>query len=309
MKKVFSFVELFNHTELNSKWNITEFYKDIKDIHLDHAGTHDGVTFTRIARGGKALVVAHRLSDHKTWLSLQPTNERTMEWKTRTHSIYSIQWDLTFISPEMSVGLRDFTRSWATDELTIYPQIFSSIYQNHTASIDTFKQLINDSIIEVENVYDVFFHSYEGKKQSKRKGDYVFITGQENEKLLSAVQGALNKIEDERMGDIHLFPYLGTLINQADFDTLTTILQNIGEINQLTPYSNYTFSTSRVGRIQSIMEHIETVAENKCKDLMKSHVQTVSMSQLLDDETIQENIEQGAKVNILIDIDNMKWVG
>ena len=307
-KKVLSFIKLFEHEALK-ELSLTELYKETKEVTLYHAGVHEGVMFTRIETSRTTLVIAYRQEDHKTWLSVFPSGirENAYEWRTRAHSIRDTKWDISFIAPEFEFGLHNTYHTWSNSSLVFYTDILGFLAE-YIDSEEEFIQLINDSMIETKDIDDVLYQTYNGEISGNRLGGFSFITGQENGRLVESIRRVFAHLDkNQRFTDIHLLPYLGTLIPNADFDTLSEILKIIDNSN-LESYPNYTLSDTRSHIITRALEKVKAKADKKLKDLMENHVQTVTISQLNRDDKIKDHIKSGAKVNILIDLHEMEWV-
>lgn len=309
VQKVLSFIKLFEHEALK-ELSLTELYKETIEVALYHAGVHEDVIFTRIETFSEAaLIVAYRRRDHKTWLSFFPSGirEGAYEWRTREHSIRDTKWDISFIAPEFELCLNVSRYTWSDTSLLFYTNILGFLAE-YIDSEEGFIQLINDSLIETKDINDVFYQTYNGEMRGHRLGEFSFITGQENGRLIESIRRVfLHLDKGQRDADIHLLPYLGTLIPNADFDTLTEILKIIDD-NDLGTYPTYTLSHERAHIITKALEKVKAKADKKLKDLMENHVQTVTISQLNRDDKIKDYIKSGAKVNILIDLDKMEWV-
>lgn len=308
MKKVLSFIKLFEHDALK-ELSLTELYSETKEISLCHSGEHEGVMFTRIEALRTALIVAYRREDHKTWLSVFPSgiSENLYDWRTRAHSIRDTKWDISFIAPELEFGLNGTYHVWSNSSLVFYTDILGFLAE-YIDSEEEFIQLLNDSMIETNDIHDVLYQTYNGEISGSRLGGFSFITGQENGRLIESIHRVFTHLEKyQQNADIHLLPYLGTLIPNADFDTLAEILKIIDNSN-LATYPDYIVSESRARIITSALNRVKAKADEKLKDLMENHVQTVTISQLNRDDKIKDHIKHGAKVNILIDLHEMKWV-
>lgn len=307
-KKVLSFIKLFEHEALK-ELSLTELYKETKEVTLYHAGVHEGVMFTRIETSRTALIVAYRQEDHKTWLAFFPLGirENAYEWRTREHSIRDTKWDISFIAPELEFGLNNTYHVWSNSSLVFYTDILGFLSE-YIDSEEEFIQLLNDSMIETKDIYDVLYQTYNGEISGNRLGGFSFITGQENGRLVESIRRVFTHLEKNQRGtDTHLLPYLGTLIPNADFDTLSEILKIIDNSN-LESYPNYTLSDAQARIITKALYRVKAKADKKLKDLMENHVQTVTIAQLNRDDKIKDHIKSGAKVNILIDLHEMEWV-
>lgn len=307
-KKVLSFIKLFEHEALK-ELSLTELYKETKEVTLYHAGIHEGIMFTRIEVLRTSLIVAYRQEDHKTWLSVFPSgiSENTYEWRTRAHSIRDTKWDISFIAPEFEFGLNNPYLVWSNASLVFYTDILGFLAE-YIDSEEGFIQLLKDSMIETKDIHDVLYQTYNGEISGSRLGGFSFITGQENGRLVESIHRVFTHLEKNQQNtDIHLLPYLGTLIPNADFDTLAEILKIIDNSN-LASYPNYVLSDSRANIITRALYKVKAKADKKLKALMENHVQTVTISQLNRDDKIKDHIKSGAKVNILIDLHEMKWV-
>ena len=308
VKKVLSFIKLFEHEALK-ELSLTELYKETKEVTLYHAGVHEGVMFTRIETSRTALVIAYRQEDHKTWLAFFPLGirESAYEWRTRAHSIRDTKWDISFIAPEFEFGLHNTYHTWSNSSLVFYTDILGFLSE-YIDSEEGFIQLLNDSMIETKDIHDVLFQTYNGEISGNRLGGFSFITGQENGQLVESIHRVFTHLDKNQQNtDLHLLPYLGTLIPNADFDTLSEILKIIDN-SYLTSYPNYTLSDTRAHIITRALDKVKEKADAKLKDLMVNHVQTVTISQLNRDDKIKDHIKNGSKVNILIDLNEMEWV-
>lgn len=308
IKKVLSFIKLFEHEALK-ELSLTELYKETKEVILYQAGLHEGVTFTRIETSRTTLVIAYRQEDHKTWLAFFPlgVRENAYEWRTREHSIRDIKWDISFIAPELEFGLNTSRYTWSNTSLVFYTDILGFLSE-YIDSEEGFIQLLNDSMIETKDIDDVLYQTYNGEISGNRLGGFSFITGQENGRLVESIHRVFGHLDKNQQNtDLHLLPYLGTLIPNADFDTLAEILKIIDNSN-LTSYPNYTLTSTQANIIIRALDKVKAKADAKLKDLMVNHVQTVTISQLNRDDKIKDHIKNGSKVNILIDLHEMEWV-
>lgn len=309
MKKVFSFLKLFEHEQFE-QIKITNLYNDIKNISVSNAGMHGDVLFTRIdTSSNKTIIIAYRHEDHKTWLRIHSSimSEHSYAWRTRSHSIHEGQWDMVITVPEIEAGLDTSRYSWTNATMETYPQLFGFIADT-VSTKEAFKQIINASIIEVKETHEVFFQPYTGQLDGKRLGDYTFIYGQDNGMLLKSARRVVADLDKRnRNASVHLLPYIGTLIATADFDTLNNLLAFIDDCH-LTHYPSHILSQARAEIIIDLLDKIKHAGEERLKELMKDHVQTVNIKQLTSDQTIQEHVATGARVNLLLDLNEMKWV-
>jgi len=308
MKKVFSFSKLFEH-QLLEDLNLIDLYKDTKEIRVSQAGTHVDTIFTRLDTMKQSLVIAYRSTDHQTWVAVHPNRIREDEysWRTRSHTMNEEKWDITFTAPEFEIGRDNGLRVWSNANLTIFPHLLAFVADMFD-TVDTFKEVLNDSMIDVKHNHDILFRPYKGKLDGSRVGEFSFIHGQQNGTLMHAAVRAVNDMgEYKRDSNVHLLPYLGTMVPDADFERLTEILSFIKSTN-LAHRPSHVISTTRATIIENLLDIIKTAAEERLKDIMKKEVQTVSLRQFTTDKRIIEQIEQGAKVNLLIDLNEMKWV-
>lgn len=308
IKKVLSFIKLFEHETLK-ELSLTELYKETKEVTLYHAGEHEGVMFTRIETSRTALIIAYRQEDHKTWLAFFPLGirESAYEWRTRKHSIRDTKWDISFIAPELELGLNNSRYTWSNTSLVFYTDILGFLSE-YIDSEEDFIQLLNDSMIETKDIHDVLYQTYNGEISGNRLGGFSFITGQENGRLIESIHRVFGHLDKNQQNtDLHLLPYLGTLIPNADFDTLSEILKIIDN-SHLASYPNSTLTSRRADIITRALDRVKAKADAKLKDLMVNHVQTVTISQLNRDDKIKDHIKNGSKVNILIDLNEMEWV-
>lgn len=317
MKKVFSFVKLFEHNSL-ANIKLTELYQQLDTIRITHASENSGddVAYTRIDVENSmthtpSLVVAYRQNDHQMWVASYPDGmtSNTYEWRTQLHSVTGTKWwDMTATAPEFEAGLSSSGSYYSSDTLRIYPELLAiafTLIGNKTV----FLKALNSAIVEVDDVYDVYLQTYNGDIDSKRLGQFAFINGQQNGKLLYAAKRAIKNLDNQkRDAHVHLLPHLGSLIPNTSFDELSDLLEFIESDCHLTGYHYYTLSTSRAERLTRILAHIKRRGEKRLKELMSKHTQTVSLHQLSHDETIQEQIENGAQVNLLLELNEMKWV-
>lgn len=317
MKKVFSFFKLLEHERL-ADINMTELYNTLKFTETTYAAREavaSDISLARIdildmAPQRGHIEVAYHQTDHKTWVAFYPhgSSLSSYAWRTHTHSFDDSKWDTTFTAPEIEAGL-DATRHYYSGlTMSIYPNILA-IVASIVADKKTFLDMLQSSIIEVDDVYDVYLQAYNGNIDSGRLGELVFINGQRNGKLLQASKKVINALENRKQDpETHLLPYLGSLVPTASFDELIDILDFIEENGRLTRYPRYTITLTRAENITRILAHVKEGVEKRVKELMKERTQTVTLQQLTTDETIQELIENGARVDLLLELNEMKWV-
>lgn len=314
MVKVFSFLKLFEQEPLTDS-NMTEIYemeKNIRSVHASSETVAGAVTLTRMETFDESyhMEIAYRQSDHKTWFRFHPHGVTVpeYEWRTQEHPLNENEWDIAFTAPEFEVGLDSTRNYYSHTTLNIYPQLLA-IVALITDDKAAFLSLLKGAMIDVENVYDVYLQSYGGNIDSGRLGQLVFINGQRNGKLMHAAKRVINALDNQKRDtEIHLLPHLGSLVPTASFEELTDILDFIETECRLTRYPRYTITLARVENITRILAHVKEGAEKRLKELMKEHTQTVTLQQLTTDETIREHIESGARVNLLLELNEMKWV-
>lgn len=319
MKKVFSFLKLFEHERLTDV-KLTDIYKTLKDVvssQTINKSVGDDITMTRLAMSTDTsgaylyLEVAYRKTDHKTWINIHPdgaTLSDNYTWRTQSHTFIEAHWDLTFTAPEFEAGLNISNHYYSQSTLGVFPNILgvaAAIIDDKETLIDTLKS----AIIEVDNEYDVYLQAYNGNIDGARLGDVVFINGQKNGKLLQAAKRTIKALDNQkRDADVHLLPYLGTMISTASFDELTSVLSFIDVECSLDYYPTYTLSSARAGKLQDILTYVKERMEKRLKELMKEHTQTVTLHQLTHDETVKEYVKNGTQVNLLLELNEMKWV-
>lgn len=314
MVKVFSFLKLFEQEPLTDS-NMTEIYKMEKNIRSAYASSETfagAIALTRMETfdEGYHMEIAYRQSDHKTWVRFYPHGVTVSEydWRTQQHPINENEWDIAFTAPEFEAGLGSTRSYYSNTTLDIYPQLLA-IVALITDDKAAFLSLLKRAIIDVENVYDVYLQSYGGNIDSGRLGQFVFINGQQNGKLFHAAKRVIRDLDNNKQGaEVHLLPHLGSRVSTASFEELTDILAFIDKKCRLANYPHYTLSMARAENITGILRYVRAGVEKRLNVLMKEQVQTVTLKQMTDDDPIREHIQSGARVNLLLELNEMKWV-
>ena len=310
MINVLSFVKLFSHDRLK-ELNITDLYKGIDAARTDVTSSTDGILLHRTDMADEVIIVAHRVSDGQTWVKwtkyTEADHQHSYDWKqsVRDRAFNDENWDISFISPEISLGTTQL--HWRSAELARYPELLAFIAAYITDTLDDFKQMITDSIVTVDHKYDVFMVPYTGQASTSRTGDYVFITGQQNGKLFGSINQVMHKLNNYSNADTHIIPYIGTLVSQVDFNELTEIARFTQNIDQLNDFPNHLIVHEKARSICEVVDHINEVIEETVKERMKNHVQTVTYDQFMSDDSVKEHVEDGGKVNLLLNLTNMTW--
>lgn len=308
MPNILSFVKLFSHEQVN-ELNTKTLYTLIEKSET-YTTSSDNLLFSRTLMDDYIMTVAHRSDNGQTWLKCVNNNNGTYtepayEWQHRAHTLDDEDWDMFFISPEISLGTEH--KYYRNAELARYPELLAFIAVYIAETLDDFKQMINDSIVTVDHEYDVFMISYTGNVSASRLGEYVFITGQQNGKLSDAIAKVMHNLDRYNSADIHLIPYIGTLVSHADFNTLTKISEFTQNIHTLNRLPNHAIAYQKAQEICEVVNHLNDIVEKTINERMKNHTQTVRYTQLMNDESVKNHLDAGGKVNLLLELSNMTW--
>jgi hypothetical protein len=202
-----------------------------------------------------------------------------------------------FLAPELSL----FNSRYARAQLENYFTLLVYLMSKFGLSLDELSAIITQSLIETDDVMDVFKIPYTGKmKSNRRQGFFSFIN---DSTLRSHMNTILDDLNDNKTYILYLSAYFRLCIPSMTFKEIDAFLANIDIMRQrLRNMSTYYLPTELASKYYAIYQVMQDEATEREAFLLQTTVQTITFDTWKHNVDIREQIDKGARVNIMIDM-------
>lgn len=207
-----------------------------------------------------------------------------------------------FLVPELSLfNSRNYTN---LSQMGNYFTLLVYLMEKFKLSLDDLSTIMTQSLLETEDVMDVFKTPYTGKmKNNRRQGFFSFINNSTNGILLSRMDAILNDLDSNNIDNLYLSAYFCLCISSMKYSEIDEFLDNIDLMkHKLRNMSTYFLPTELAAQYYDIYQIMQDEATAREAFLLHTTVQTITFSTWKHNASIREQINKGARVNIMIDM-------
>lgn len=207
-----------------------------------------------------------------------------------------------FLVPELSLfNSRNYTN---LSQMGNYFTLLVYLMEKFKLSLDDLSTIMTQSLLETEDVMDVFKTPYTGKmKNNRRQGFFSFINNSTNGLLLSRMDAILNDLDSNKIDNLYLSAYFCLCISSMKYREIDEFLDNIDLMkHKLRNTSTYFLPTELAAQYYDIYQIMQDEATAHEAFLLRTTVQTITFGAWKHNASIREQINKGARVNIMIDM-------
>ena len=205
-----------------------------------------------------------------------------------------------FLAPELSL----FNSRRAIGQMENYFELLVYLMSKFNLSLDELSTIMTQSLLETEDTMDVFKTPYTGKmKNSRCQGFFSFIN---DSTLLSHMGAILDDLNFNKINSLYLSAYFRLCIPSMKYGEIEEFLANIDLMNHrlrnLPTLPAYNFPVELSSLYYDIYQIMQDEAMERKAFLLQTTVQTITFDTWNNDACVREQINKGARVNIMIDM-------
>ena len=264
-----------------------------------------------------AYVVGYTLDDRAVIIGYDIINERLKFRDCNRLPEYRVFQDIDirsrslfgegFISPEIKILLHPDRNGGRFD---FYFKLLLYLMHEFKLTAVEMKSIINASLLESDDMLDVFTVPYTGNAKSRRLDLYSFINSVDddiNDDILIGHMRTINKNlcnYNDRL--LHLTFYYGLLIPHLEYNQLEPFKVNlrdlIDRINR-----RYDIFTSNKIIYKNLYRRFQDALQDRETHLLRTTLQTIRYARYKRDTKLQAQVAKGARVNVIISCGNSDW--
>ena len=308
MPKYLAFTKLLSQPVFD-EFNLSDYYTWVKDYTVEQRDSNDMNDHLCACRlDDKFFLFSYNQSQQKLimrQLNAIPTWGEFHTASFITNAVSDKQVDSkVFLAPELSL----FNSRRAICQTENYFTLLVYLMSKFNLSLDELSTIMTQSLLETEDAMDVFKIPYTGKmKNSRRQGFFSFVNNSTNN-LLSHMDAILDDLDSNRIDSVYLSAYFRLCIPSMKYGEIEEFLANIDlmkhRLRNLPTYTlpAYNFPAELLSLYYDIYQVMQDEAKEREAFLLHKTVQTITFDTWKHNAGIREQINKGARVNIMIDM-------
>lgn len=169
--------------------------------------------------------------------------------------------------------------------------------------LDEIRDFLTSCLHEVDNPDQVYLEPFPSEISNKRKGALSFINGMSTGSYLAQLLSFAKHVMDDNSLVTYIFQYnyvdqLIPLLTRDELDELQHTLPTMRRA--LRNAQNYYIPEYEVSHYSELMGHIDELVTTRQTEIVKSQIVTVSKHELDNSPLLLEQLNQGARINIVI---------
>lgn len=206
----------------------------------------------------------------------------------------------TMKSPEIQFATKLSTHR-SIYQVFIYIQLINYVLQKLNANTENIKDIIEQSSIETDNVYDVFNIPQSDEPKNKRLGNYLYINGMDNGSYFDKLPSIIDEVDDSDHKYLHLLAYAHSLVPRLSFIELNDLEVNIQKAHRdISNAYGYYMPDAAKDYFAHYLSYVQSQIEVYRKRELESKIQTIPLSVWKHSRELSQHIQNGAKVRIVL---------
>lgn len=303
MPKYLVFTKLLSQPAFD-EFNLSDYYTWVKDYSVEQHDSNDINDYS----------CTYRLDDKVFMFGYQQNQQKLILQQLDTMPTWDTFNTTSFINNAVD-GKRVDSKIFLVPELSLFNSRNMNLYQmgnyftllvylmdKFKLSLDELSTIMTQSLLETEDVMDVFKTPYTGKmKNNRRQGFFSFINNSTNGLLLSRMDAILNDLDSNKIDNLYLSAYFRLGISSMKYREIDEFYANIDLMkHKLQTMSTYVLPTELATLYYDIYQIMQAEATEREAFLLRTTVQTIGFSAWKHNASIREQINKGARVNIMI---------
>ena len=303
MPKYLAFTKLLSQPVFD-EFNLSDYYTWVKDYRTERRDETDMNDYVCIYQSddnvflfgynqGQQKLIMRQLNSVPTWSTFHAKSFITNAVDVRRAD------SKIFLAPELSLFNSRYV--YVRDQLENYFTLLVYLMSKFGLSLDELSTIMTQSLIETDDVMDVFKIPYTGKmKNNRRQGFFSFVN---DSTLLSHMDAILDDLNSNKTDSLYLSAYFRLCIPSMTFREIDEFLANIDLMRQrLRNVSAYRLPPELASQYYDLYQVMQDEATEHEAFLLQTTVQTITFDAWKYNIDIREQINKGARVNIMIDM-------